>query len=245
MKKYLVMLPMLFIFGCGESFQKNPVDDMIKEMTSVPVFSIILYDMEERGTFFKDYFHQYRIIRTEKGEPKEEITPWIEVKEDFFNQNLNNMGMEIAAKSEDGEIVKNAAPPGYSSYVGNSNYGHWVDRGGTSFWEFYGQYAFLSTMFNLATFPVRRSFYSDYRGDYYGRRPYYGPISGGRPTFGTNSTYTNTVRPNSTWRRSASPNSFKDRVRNSVAPSSRSGSRYGSSSSSGSSMRSRGGGFGK
>ena len=69
------------------------------------------------------------------------------------------MGMEIAAKSADGEVTKTAAPPGYNNYVGNSQYGQWQQgSNGQSFWAFYGQYALMSSLFNMATFPARRSY---------------------------------------------------------------------------------------
>ena len=66
------------------------------------------------------------------------------------------MGMEIVSKGEDGKVSKTAAPPDYNNFVGNERYGQWVQgSGGGSFWQFYGQYMFLNTMFNMATFPAR------------------------------------------------------------------------------------------
>lgn len=232
---------LLLMAGCGGSdFQKNPVDTMIRDMTNAHTFSIILYDMNVEGTFFKDFQHQYRIIKQESEDatPTEEITDWYTVSEDFFAQNENNMGMEIAAKNAEGQVTKTAAPPGYNNYVGNPQYGHWQGSGANSFWVFYGQYALLSNLLNLSTFPARRSYYDDFT-DYRGSgRAYYGPrTSDGRTAYGTNSTYTSRAKPNSTWSRSTSSRSFRS---SSSRPASRSGSRY-----SGTSSRSRGGGFGK
>jgi hypothetical protein len=242
MRKILLGTALLIFFtGCGGGFEKTPVDRMIRDMSDQEAFSILLYDMDEQGAIFKDYLHRYRVITTNDGEVDEQTTDWIEVKEDFFRKHIDHMGMEIAAKSADGEITKTASPPGYSSYVGNSQYGHWVNRGGSSFWEFYGQYAFLSSMFNMMAFPVTRSYYNDYRRDYYGRRPYYGPTTSNRRMYGTGSAYNDKVKKNSRWN-SRRSGSFKDRVRRSV---SRSDSRYNRSGSRRSSMRSRSGGFGK
>lgn len=241
MRIYSIFLFLVFLSSCGgKEFVKNPVDILIRDMTDSESFSILLYDMDVQGNFSKDYFHKYRIIETKNGETDELTTDWIEVPKDHFERNVDNMGMEIAAKSPDGEVSKVASPPGYSSYVGNEKYGTWRQRDGYSFWEFYGQYAFLSTMFNMATFPVRRSYYNDYYGNYRGRRPYYGPSTGGTTMYGTGSTYANRHKSNTSWSRNPRSNSFRQRVNNSVSRS-RSGSRYSSSSS----MRSRGGGFGK
>jgi len=238
MKKLIALAAILSLSACGgKKFVKSPVDIMIRDMMDKEAFSIILYDMNVEGNFSKDYYHQYRVIVTKKDSSTDErITEWKEVSRDFFERNINNMGMELAAKSPDGKINKTPAPPGYSSYVGNSRYGHWNNRNGNSFWAFYGQYAFMSSMFNMMNTPVRRSYYNDYSRNYSGRKPYYGPSSGGRKMYGTGSTYTSRNRSNSSWSRNPNARSFRQRVNNSVR---RSSSRYSRSS------RSRSGGFGK
>ena len=228
----------LFLSSCGgDKYIKPPLDTIIRDMPSDRVFSILLYDMDVQGNFSRDYYHQYRIIEeTTPGKPEERLTEWYKVDEKYFNQHADNMGMTIASRGEDGKLEKTVAPPGYNNYVGNPKYGSWQGSGTNSFWAFYGQYAFMSSMFNLATYPVRRSYYDGYRGNYYGRgRSYYGPTTSGRPYYGTNSSYTQSTRPNSSWSRNTS--TFKQRV---SGRTSRSGSRY-----SGSSSRSRGGGYGK
>jgi hypothetical protein len=232
---------LLLLASCGgKDFQENPVDTLIRDMTDAENFSIILYDMNVEGTFFKDYQHQYRIIKqsSAEAEPTEEITEWTKVSEEFFAQNENNMGMEIAAKDAEGKVSKTAAPPGYNNYVGNPRYGSWQGSGANSFWVFYGQYALLSNLFNMGTFPARRSYYDDYTSYRGSGRAYYGPsTSDGRSTYGTNSTYTSRAKPNSTWSRTTSSRGFRS---GSSTSTSRSGSRYSNTSS-----RSRGGGFGK
>lgn len=239
----ILTLVILLLTACsGKDFQKSPVDQLIKQMTSTPIYSIMLYDMDVEGTFFKDYQHQYRILKQSSAdaEPEEIITEWFNVSENFFKTHIEDMGMEIAAKTENGEVTKNVSPPGYSNYVGNPKYGHWQQgSGGNSFWAFYGQYAFLSSMLNMATFPIRRSYYDDYRDYRRSGRPYYGPVvNNGRRAYGTGSAYTTSSKPNTRWStsRRSSSSAFRSGDR-----TSRSGSRYNSSSS----MRSRGGGFGK
>jgi hypothetical protein len=227
----------LVLTSCGNSFEKSPLDNLIRDMSDVPAYSIILHDMNVEGTVFEDYFHQYEIIEIKKdGAPEKRLTDWVQVPEELFSKHIDDMGMELVSKSTDGKVTKTAAPPGYNNFVGNEQYGQWVNRGGTSFWEFYGQYMFLNSMFNLATYPVRRSYYDTYRTDYRGRRPYYGSTGAGGRIFGTGGSYTRQAYGGSSWNRKSS--SFKDKVRTSV---SRSGTRYNGSSS----TRSRGGGFGK
>lgn len=251
-KLTLLTLLLIAVSSCGgkDKFVKNPIDDIVRDMPTDRIFSVILYDMNVEGNFFEDFYHKYRIIEeTTPGQPEERITDWVEVPERYFQQHVDDMGMELVHRGEDGQVVKSVSPPGYNNYVGNPQYGQWVQRDGGSFWEFYGKYAFISSMFNMFTYPARRSYYDDYRGNYYGRgRSYYGPrTSSGGSYYGTNSTYNRSSRPNSTW--SSNRSTFKDRVnrRTSRSSSTTSSSRTSRSSSRyrGTSSRSRGGGFGK
>jgi hypothetical protein len=80
----VIVLISIFLSSCGEKkFIKNPMDEIIRDMGSVP-FTLILYDMNVEGSFFKTYQHQYQIITREDSIPREEITGWYEVSEDFF-----------------------------------------------------------------------------------------------------------------------------------------------------------------
>lgn len=244
----ICFLLLIFAISCTgrQEFKKSPVDVLIRDMDSKNSFSIILYDMDVNGSFLKTYQHQYKIITIENEEPKEEITGWYEVSEQFFMTHQNNMGMEIAAKSPDGKLSKTAAPPGYSSYVGNPQYGRWSNHGGGSFWEFYGKYAMMSSLFNMMAYPVHRNYYNDYRSNYSGRKAYYGPKTTSGYTYGTQSAFARKTNANSRWRSKPSNRSFASRSRSRSSSSwsnrtSRSGSRYSGSSG----FRSRGGGFGK
>ena len=106
--------------GSGEKFTKNPVDDIVRDMPTGRVFSIILYDMNVEGNFFEEYYHKYRIIEEiTPDEPEERITDWYQVSERVFNQHVDDMGMELISRGTEGEVVKTVSPPGYNNYVGN------------------------------------------------------------------------------------------------------------------------------
>lgn len=232
MKKLLSLfgLAVIFLFtNCGgKTFKKSPVDEMIRDMEKATTFSIILYDMDVSGTFFKDYMHKYKIVKEVNGNVEQNTTGWVEVSKDFFFKNENNMGMEIAAKNAEGKITKVPSPPGYSNYVGNSRYGQWNNSGGTSFWVFYGQYAMMRSLFNMGSYPAYRDSWDNYNTSYRDRRPYYGKKTTSGTRFGTNSAYNKKTNPGS-------------RFNTKFSQSSRSGSRFNSRFSS----RSRSGGFGK
>ncbi|MEP1096691.1 MAG: hypothetical protein ABJG78_16360 [Cyclobacteriaceae bacterium] len=232
----LMVVAFLALSSCGGSdFRKSPVDEIVRDLPNDEIFSVILYDMDQKGNFSSTYYHKYQIIRELDGDASEVLTDWREVSEREFTKNIDNMGMEIVARDSTGALTKEAAPPGYNNYVGNPKYGQWENRGGTSFWAFYGQYAFMSSMFRMTMFPVHRSYYNDWRGNYRGTgRGYYGPGGTGSRYYGTGSGYSRTNNPNSSWTSSRN-NSFKNRV----------ASRTSRSSGRSSSRRSRGGGSGK
>lgn len=236
--------------------QKSPVDILIRDLSAEQNFSIILYDMDYDEAK-KQYKHQYNVLVEKDDSVQVKKTDWLVVSHAFFNQNAENMGMELASK-KDGKLSKVAAPAGYSNYVGNEKYGHWKERDGNRFWEFYGKYTFMSSMFRMAAYPVGYSSWNNYNSNYYGQRSYYGQTTNGQRMYGTNSSYAK-ANTSSTWNNK--PSGFKSRVRSQVQRSTpaksstaststkrtstqqkttRSSSRYSSSST-----RSRGGGSGK
>jgi hypothetical protein len=249
--KFLTIIGIAFLLlGCGRStpkYEKTPVDVLIQQLSDTRDFSIILNDMNYDESK-NQYLHKYQILVPREDTVLSTTTEAMPVSDMFFEKHMNDMGMEIVSKV-DGKITRKPAPPGYNHYVGNEKYGQWRQRDGGSFWEFYGKYAFMSSMFNMMSYPVHRSYYNDYRSNYYGSRGYYGPSNNGRNYYGTRSSW-NQSRSSTAW--NSKPGSFKDRVRSRVKQSastsrrnlsakrSRSTSRYGSSS-----YRSRGGGFGK
>ena len=228
--KYLTLLflPLLFMACNSEDhYIPNPVDVMIKSMKQEKTYSIILDDMDVRDD---GYFHKYGVIKeSQMGELKSAETDWEKVDEQFFRENERNLGMEIASKDSLGVVSKAIAPAGYSNYIGNDRYGQWQGSENNSFWVFYGQYAFMRSMFGLGYHPayyhMHTSYYTGYRGT---GRAYYGSGAGGANYYGTNSVGT----------KQGKPNFFSRKARNTNWNKSTS-SRYGSSRRSG-----RGGGFG-
>lgn len=236
---FFFLLATCLLFSCSDDFKKTPVDALILKMNKEKDFTIILHDMDVEGSWSKTYKHKYKIVTNEKVndttfKPKEKVTDWMLVDENFFDIHAGDLGMEIAAKT-DGKVSKQTAPPGYSNYVGNSRYGNWQTGSGGSFWAFYGQYAFMSSMMGLHSGPVYRTGYNDYRSNYRGTsRPYRGK---GGSQYGTFSSASKKSNPGF-HQRVANNSSFKSRVNNGISNSAsarstrtRAGSRYSSGSS--------------
>lgn len=232
-------------------YEKSPVDILIRDLSNEQAFTIILYDMDYSEASDK-YKHEYNVIVERDDSVYSQNTEWAVVSSAFFKANVDNMGMELASK-KDGKINKSVAPAGYSNYIGNQKYGQWQERDGNRFWEFYGKYAFMSSMFRMAMFPVGYSNWNNYHTNYYGQgRGYYGTSSNGSRMYGTNSNYTK-ANNSSTWNNKSSD--FKSRVQSKVSRSTASNSRVNRSSTtkrtrsssrySSSNTRSRGGSFGK
>jgi len=235
--KLVALLSIIFLtVSCGGSeFRKSPVDELIRNLDAEKNFTIILYDMDVESGWPDKFKHKYKVIKEkEDGTPFEELTDWYDVSENIFGYYENDMGMEIVSKV-DGKVTKETSPPGYSRYVGNQKYGNWrTDSSGNSFWAFYGQYAFMSSMIGLVAGPVYRTGYYDYYNNYRGRRPYYGTTVNGRSRYGTLSDASRRQNP-SFHQRSTTNSALRSRVNNSISRSSggrtsRSTSRYGSSS---------------
>lgn len=270
---FLCAFLLLFAFtSCGTSspqakyeYIEEGLDKIVKENLNEQSYTVILADMNYEGEGEK-YLHKYQVIKAgEDSLLTETTTDWMEVSPVFFQSHENDLGMELASKT-DGVLKKEVAPPGYSNYVGNEQYGEWrTGSNGSSFWHFYGQYAFMSMMFR--SMGPSRSSWNGYNTT--GRnsgKPYYGKTGS---EFGTKKAMATGGATKSTW--ASKPSAFRDKVRTQVSQSATaqkagksvktgSGSRASSSSkapgasktsrsssryNSGGSSRSRSGGFGK
>jgi uncharacterized membrane protein YjfL (UPF0719 family) len=195
----------LFTAGCGRP--KDPLVRLRMGLADTPTYSIVLHDLKEEGDFFKQYFHQYLIVRPEQCTE----TDWLEVPQKLFRRYLPFLGMTVYAK-QDGEEITKIGPPGYE-YVGNERYGSWhTDSGGRSFWVFYGQYRLLSDL--LGGVPV---FLKQHRIYTSRSSPYFGP----NREYGTEGSVTKTKRPDFYLRRMATAarqqSAFTKKVYNRIA----------------------------
>jgi len=235
-KGILSLLTLIILVGCGVP---NPIDKFRTELTRFPEYSVVLSDMKEEGNFSSSYFHQYTIVTGRKEKDKEDLTydtvttDWIRVPQKVYADYENYLGMTILSKDAEGKISDTASPAGYQ-YVGDSRYGQWkTDAGGGSFWEFYGKYMFMSSMFNMIGNRINRNDYDNYRTSRSSRRPYFGSNN----DYGTNGARTKATHSSFFERKqqriSMKNEVFSRKVSNRVGRSS-----YGS-------YRSRGGGFGK
>ncbi len=177
------IMSLFFLCSCGGS--DLPLDKIRASLKGVPAYSIVLDDMKEEGNLFKTHYHKYRIITEDKATE----TDWLEVPENYFKQNASFLGMTIWVK-KDGKESKDIGPPGYE-YVGNTRYGRWnTNSSGQSFWVFYGQYHFISSL--LGHNPIYRNHYTAYTGSRTQNRPYYGH----NKEYGTNGSLTKKQKPN-------------------------------------------------
>lgn len=185
---YLIFLVLfMLVSGCtGGSTRNMPIDKIKHSLKNQPTYSIILDDMKYEGSFFKTYFHKYLIVQPD-GSSK---TDWLKVPERYYRQTQKFLGMTILAK-KDGKFETGVSPPGYG-FVGDTKYGRWVhDSQGGSFWEFYGKYAFFSSLFGGWYHPVSMS---DYR-TYNQYRAYNRPFFGRRNEFGSSGQIVKQKRP--------------------------------------------------
>lgn len=196
----LGVLAVLMLIGCSST---QPIEDIRRDLTSYPEYAVILEDMKTEGSLFQDYYHRYKIMtgRSVGGDSLDyetTTTDWRKVSEDVYNQYRNYLGMTILSKTPDGEVTDTAYPPGYQ-YVGNPRYGHWEQRGGNSFWVFYGQYRLFSDLLGGGLGRVSRTEYDDFRTTYSSGQVYYGRGN----KYGTNGSVTKATNPTFYQRRQA------------------------------------------
>lgn len=224
----LIWLPVFLLFwGCGGSPSVPPISKIRRQLADVPTCSVILEDMKTSGNFIKDYYHKYRIVMPEEAQ----ITDWLEVPKNYYRAHTGMMGMTLFAR-KDGKEITTAGPPGYA-YVGDSRYGRWrTDSGGRSFWEFYGQYALLSSLYGGWYRPIYRDDYNSYRTHRSQNRIFYGR----NKEFGSNGSVVRKTRPDfysrHMARQRAGSSSFASKVSKRIGRTR-------------SSFRGRSGGFGK
>ena len=185
-------------FGCGG--HRDPVDSLIRDLNRYPEYSLIVEDLNIEDGFFPDYLIRFNIV-TASGQRidgqdtliyETKSTEWMRVREQTFARYQHYLGMVVSSKTPDGRTtgVRQAHPPGYQ-YVGNSQYGSW---GGGGFWQFYGQYAFMSHM--MGGFQIGRNDYNNYQRNYDRGRPHFGQNQNGKQAFGTKGAGTEKTRPN-------------------------------------------------
>ncbi len=181
----IAVLLALLVSACQP---RNPVVRLQKELDRFPEYAIILNDMRSEGNFFTDYYHQYKIVtnRAEDTAAHEQVLgDWQRVSTSFYRRHFNDLGMVLAAKTVGGAKSNIPQPPGYQ-YIGNQRYGRWVERDGMSFWEFYGKYALISSVFGMLHRPYYRRDYDVFRDHQRRGRSYYGT----RNEFGSRGTET-------------------------------------------------------
>lgn len=224
---FLLLFLVALLASCGgKKWKENPMDKILEDHGDAYTLTVLLTDMDLKG---KEYFHKYKIIEgVKEGEPKVVETDWIEVSEPFFIRHENNLGMEILSKDAEGNVNQIPAPPGYTNYIGNEKYGHWVGEGDNRKWEFFANYLYMRTMLNFIYGPVYYPGYHHYHTYYRYNRPYYGYYSNSSRfnRYGTQSNSLKKSRPGF-YRRKVSKGNFRTRYQNYSSGSSRGGGGFG------------------
>jgi hypothetical protein len=208
-------------------------------------YSIVLDDMD--FTEPDTYKHKY-LLYSSRSTPDTVIvdsTKWINVNAIFFDEHIEDLGMEIWSSS-DGKVSKVSSPAGYSNYYGNTRYGYWNPA--TQLWMFHAQYMYLSNRMYYSGYPIHRNSWNNYSTNYRNKTPFYGQNSSGKTEYGSKGAAASRVKPNSHWyKKSSAQRSTIGRGAASKSKNIKSSfnSKRAKTGRTRSSFRSRGGGFGK
>ena len=165
----------------------------------------ILIDMAIEEGEEVTFRHKYRTVRVATGENNDAKPPtetWEAVSRADYERHKENLGMTVASKPAglyDSEVDGAAAQPAGFAYIatpeeGRNEYGHWRrDDRGNSFWEFYGKYAFMRSLFWGPMYsPIFMGNYRGYRTSYDAGRTYYGTSRSGARQYGSSAPRTRT-----------------------------------------------------
>ncbi len=204
-----ILLLLMTTWGCGP--KQPPLAKIRQKLSDASTYSVVLENMKQEGTFFKDYYHQYEIATPEKTW----ATGWLKVPKKFYQRYAMYLGMTVAGM-ENGEPSTVAAPPGYQ-YVGNPRYGHWRSGRSGQYWAFNRNTPLYSTMELDSDFPrIYRNDYRQYRSSQSRGVPYFGS----KGQFGTQGSYTKKANPDFFQRQRAKASiksaSFSEKVSKSI-----------------------------
>ncbi|MFK7933251.1 MAG: DUF4178 domain-containing protein [Saprospiraceae bacterium] len=210
------------------------LEDIVHSYASTADFTILLDDMDYENFQFK---HKYQILIPTADSVEVTTTDWQSVSGTFFKQHRDHLGMEVATK-KDGIVSYLVAPPGYSEYVGNEEYGEWESDSNeqntsTRRWRFYPRFIYLGSHFNNGYQRANYSNWSQYNTVGRNRTNYLGT----NYRYGTNTLLSTNRGRSSRW---AQTLPMISKRLEEEKQTSRSSSRYSNRSS-----RSRSSGFGK
>jgi len=146
-----------------------------------PKFAPLLSELEKEATIANPLYKSLQVRFDAVRDSTENFDSWVEKVEELkliqtasnvaaFNDALSDTVNVIAdlsqgelarvnAVSKDTELTINKSKDygAGSQYIGNPHYGNWSHGSGGSFWAWYGQYHFFSSMFG-----GRRHYYNDW-----------------------------------------------------------------------------------
>ena len=175
----LIIYVILLILYLGLSKSLSPSEFGIKYVNSqkslalsipgAPV-SVILTDIHSTGFIIKTYYHKYKVVYGFQS--FEELI--IRTSRKYMEENLPYLGMSVFRrfKLENKEDFT-PLPPG-SVFVGDYNFGNWVDRRGKKQWRFFRVYRQIPTYLGWKDFQPTFQTYTRIRTAIDEKKPFFG-----------------------------------------------------------------------
>jgi hypothetical protein len=126
----LYFLLILVFLGISQSSNYSDSDSLyIKnkmmmgaQIEGAPI-CLVLIDYFKRGLFIKTYYHRYKLIHGFK------LPKYITVRtsKDFYQQNLDNIGLSIFRRNDHNNIESTVPMPPGTLFIGNLAYGNWLE----------------------------------------------------------------------------------------------------------------------
>ncbi len=164
----------------------NSKESLSKNIPGSPV-SVILTDIHSTGFIIKTYYHKYKVVYGFQS--FEELI--IRTPRKFMEESKPFLGMSVFRRfKNNGKEDFTPLPPG-SIFIGDINFGNWVDINGSKTWKFFRVYRQIPIYLGWRDFKPSFQVYTKIQDALDDGTPYYGS----NDEFGLNGSITKEAFP--------------------------------------------------
>jgi hypothetical protein len=177
--KVIIYVTLIFLYlGLSKSLSPSELgisyvnnQKSLSEIVRGQPLSVILIDVHSTGFIIKTYYHKYRIVYG--FQTYEELI--VRVSRSFMQKNLDNIGLSLMSRNNEGELNFTPLPPG-SVFIGDTRFGRWNKIKGSDElkWTFHHAYRFLPKYLGLKDFKITYKFFEEIGRSINDHKAFYG-----------------------------------------------------------------------
>ena len=177
--KVIIYVSLIFLYlGLSKSLSPSELgisyvnnQKSLSEIVRGQPLSVVLVDVHSTGFIIKTYYHKYRIVYG--FQTYEELI--VRVSRNFMQKNMNNIGLSIMNRNNNGEVNFTPLPPG-SVFIGDTRFGRWVRNKNNDEvkWIFHHAYRFLPKYLGIQDFKITFKFFEEISQSISNNKEFYG-----------------------------------------------------------------------